>query len=343
MNVEQPNSIINEANIINKIYYEQMKEQLTCTICMDLFNDPLMCSKCETAYCGKCIKSWMSKNESCPMRCPKQSANIIDIHRSTKKFLDGLKLKCKYGCEVSLLAYNAHVIQCENSHKDDTNCWNCGNPSKPSEMKEDKEENILNLIKENEDFVVKSQNFAEEKENGQKEIENFLELLKLKNQKDEVDQKYHNVELKIVAKENIQAMIDSLQKELNNGEDVPYLKNELSKIDKERSEIDKCIDKVTESIEAMQEEKKFMKEYDELKTQLDNLKSKNSINNDFNPMKLAAFNMTTSGNSNFVASPGYENSIKIFNLDNQGLTATLKGHEAPISCLKVGTLASPAQ
>jgi len=61
------------------------------------------------------------------MRCPKESTNIVELHRTTKKTLDGLKLKCKYGCEVPLLSYNTHLVQCEIAHKEDVTCWNCGN------------------------------------------------------------------------------------------------------------------------------------------------------------------------------------------------------------------------
>lgn len=137
---------IDENLIINTVYYEQLKDQLTCSICCGLLNEPMMCENCETPYCANCINPWFKNNKSCPMRC--SNAKIKDINRSIKKLLDGLKLKCKYGCEVSLLSYMSHLKLCENSRKE-VDCWNCGKKCKLTEMKLSNEVDYEQLKKEN--------------------------------------------------------------------------------------------------------------------------------------------------------------------------------------------------
>jgi len=130
--MEDNSSIANEDSIINTTYYEQMKDSLNCTICCSLISDPKMCSSCETPFCKGCISNWYSQNNSCPMRC--SDSIIVDINRSLKKIFDGLKLKCKYDCEVPLLTYSEHIIKCEDSRRE-IDCFNCGKKCKASEVK----------------------------------------------------------------------------------------------------------------------------------------------------------------------------------------------------------------
>jgi len=324
---------LKEENIIDKNYFEKWKDQLTCTaICHELLNAPKMCKKCEVAFCGECISKWRLTSNVCPAGCT--GTEIVDINVMTRRILNCLKMKCKYGCEVELLDYISHEDKCENNHKDDTNCWNCGNVSRPSEMK-DKDESTLKQLKEYEDFLVKSHNLAEENETGQKEIDNFSELLKLKGEKSAVDQKYYDVEQTLAEKQNLKTMIESLQKELNEGRDIATLQYDLSKFDKERKDLDVKIDKVSKSIKEIDEEKKLMKEDDELKSKIDNLRRQYSINNEFNNIKLAIF---TRINHNYVATSGNDFSINVFHLDDQSLYHTFKGHTSQINCIKSAVL-----
>lgn len=138
---------LDESLIVNKQYFEQLKEQLICSICLGLLDDPLICVSCETPFCSNCIKSWFQKNNSCPMRC--LNVELKEIQRFMKKILDGLKLKCKYGCEVSLLSYRNHLISCENERKI-LPCWNCGCEVKYTQMKVRSEDEYQKLIEENE-------------------------------------------------------------------------------------------------------------------------------------------------------------------------------------------------
>ena len=145
---------IDESLIINTIYFENMKNQLLCTICLNLLNSPSMCSNCETAFCSDCINSWLNRNELCPMRCPKNSV-VTAINKTKKSILDGLKLRCKYGCEVPLNSFQSHSIQCDEIHKNFIKCWNCDQIADKTKFKQEKQEKqdnkVFDLIRKLED------------------------------------------------------------------------------------------------------------------------------------------------------------------------------------------------
>ena len=144
--VEVEQNYIDEDLIINKEYYEHVKEQLCCPICTCLLNDPRMCESCEIAYCRECINTWFQKKTECPNRCKSgKKSSIKPISKSITRVIDGLKLKCKYGCEVPLLSFNSHSKSCELAHKQ-VLCFNCNRIANYSELKI-KSEDELNFLK----------------------------------------------------------------------------------------------------------------------------------------------------------------------------------------------------
>ena len=136
---------VNEESILNFQYYEQMKDSLNCTICSNIIISPLMCNQCETPYCTKCITEWFKLKQTCPMRCDKNQVKIVELNRSLKKIFDGLKLKCKYDCEITLLEYESHTIKCEDSRRE-IDCFNCGKQCKVSEVKYKDQKYIDSLL-----------------------------------------------------------------------------------------------------------------------------------------------------------------------------------------------------
>ena len=81
--------------IIKDDFFNSVKEEVTCSICLDIKIDPLMCTKCQNSYCSKCIKNWQSKSGLCPYQCesPKYS-----IARVVKNLVSKLNFRCKNGC-----------------------------------------------------------------------------------------------------------------------------------------------------------------------------------------------------------------------------------------------------
>lgn len=128
------NNPIDESLIADssKTYFEQVKEQLICQICSNLLDNPKMCSKCEMTFCSKCIDEWLKKKKECPTRCVNSKFKEITV--SLRRFIECLKLKCKFGCEVSLISYKQHMVACIQENKK-TNCWNCGQACKASDLK----------------------------------------------------------------------------------------------------------------------------------------------------------------------------------------------------------------
>ena len=144
-------SKLEEPIIINKNYYENLKDQLICPICYNFLFNPLMCNNCEKVFCKPCIDQLVSSNMCCPNRCPKNKDALRQVNRYIKDNLDGLKFRCRYGCEIPMLSYDSHIKKCHDDHKDDIKCWNCSNNSHPYTMKQVNEEDIHALKKEHED------------------------------------------------------------------------------------------------------------------------------------------------------------------------------------------------
>ena len=65
--------LIDESLVINKDYFNLMRDDLLCSICLGLLNNPVMCAMCETPYCKFCINCWVKKSKIC------QELNIIRL------------------------------------------------------------------------------------------------------------------------------------------------------------------------------------------------------------------------------------------------------------------------
>ena len=82
-----------EDDIINKQYYEQIKDIVTCLICLNIIVNPVQCVNCQHNYCSECIE----KISKCPMGC--QNNNFIPgVY--CKQLLSGIKIKCECGLEI---------------------------------------------------------------------------------------------------------------------------------------------------------------------------------------------------------------------------------------------------
>jgi len=110
MNNERQSRSIDESLIENKEYFNHVKDDITCAICLGILNEPLLCKKCETPFCKVCINKWKEKNESCPNRC--STIILVEVHRLLKNTLDKIKLNLPCGCYLSLLNYNTHITPC---------------------------------------------------------------------------------------------------------------------------------------------------------------------------------------------------------------------------------------
>ena len=62
-----------------KKYQQSLQDELTCPICLDTLENPVMCSHCHNNFCKKCIQQWEDDlNYNCPFKCvfPKYYSNL---------------------------------------------------------------------------------------------------------------------------------------------------------------------------------------------------------------------------------------------------------------------------
>ena len=87
---------ISPDDIYNKKEAENMKDLLTCPICLSILISPVQCNKCNKCFCKICINNCKNSKTVCPFRCenPTYSDN-----KFVKNVLAILKFKCKNGCK----------------------------------------------------------------------------------------------------------------------------------------------------------------------------------------------------------------------------------------------------
>ena len=88
---------ISPDDISNKKEAENMKDLLTCPICLNILISPVQCNKCNKCFCKICINNCKNSKTVCPFRCenPTYSDN-----KFVKNVLAILKFKCKNGCKT---------------------------------------------------------------------------------------------------------------------------------------------------------------------------------------------------------------------------------------------------
>ena len=107
---------INNNSVIKDEIYKQFESSLSCSICLDIMIDPVMCMNCEAKFCKTCQEDWSQRNNTCPNRCknPKYEKSMI-----AQGLLSRLKFIC-YKCE-EVIDYedikNHSKINCENNTK----------------------------------------------------------------------------------------------------------------------------------------------------------------------------------------------------------------------------------
>ena len=93
--------------LIEDDFFKSIKEEVICTICLDIKIEPIMCTKCQNSYCSKCIKNWEKKSSECPFKCP--SPSYITA-RVVKNLICKLNFRCKNGCDeiIPFEKFQAH-------------------------------------------------------------------------------------------------------------------------------------------------------------------------------------------------------------------------------------------
>ena len=89
--------------IINKEYFENIKDFITCIICLELVIDPRQCPQCQNCFCNLCyIKS---NKQNCPYKCKETK---FYIPRMITALISKLLFKCKTSTCENLIKYNEY-------------------------------------------------------------------------------------------------------------------------------------------------------------------------------------------------------------------------------------------
>ena len=117
---------------------EEILEEWKCKICDSLVLDPKICTVCNHAFCNECIQKFLeSQNKyKCIYKC--QNANIREMNRMDKSFIDNIKLRCQHKDCNQFIKYNDYK---EHLEKCKFRLYHCKN--KPCKV-----EGILSVIKE---------------------------------------------------------------------------------------------------------------------------------------------------------------------------------------------------
>lgn len=114
-------------------FAEKVNDNYICSICTEVFKDPIMLSFCEHIYCRECIEEWFEKSQNCPEdRRPATASDLKPPSRFFRNLYNNLKMHCDYfsnGCKVAftLDQINSHVKICQFNPNAEVSCFNnCG-------------------------------------------------------------------------------------------------------------------------------------------------------------------------------------------------------------------------
>ena len=97
--------LFEEKDIVNKEFYEGVKNMINCSICFNIVKDPVQCKGCQHCFCSQCLLNL----KSCPYGC--KSFKFVPSLLG-KQLLSELIIKCECGEKVGYDYLNKHVEEC---------------------------------------------------------------------------------------------------------------------------------------------------------------------------------------------------------------------------------------
>lgn len=254
--ITREQSIKRNSLIENRIFYEQTKDELFCSVCIDIGSDIDMCNDCT-----KNLGDFKEKNRSYQSTYP----IIRDAFKLIKSSLEKISSKCRKRCRNSLLNYGVHigVTGLNFSQSEITTCNSCSNRSEPEiesklRQKEIELKSIMTKYDELVDNIIQMKDdlqqqlyeldcLQEKNTNLQNKIDRLNlevkhkeeESKRLNIEKDEISkfneilkQKMKGLDFEISSLENHNKKLknDKMQKELNKLQDDVYSQIYKSKI-----------------------------------------------------------------------------------------------------------------
>lgn len=115
--------IIKSEDILKLNEYNQNKTQYTCSICKNIFLNPIMCSNCKNIFCKDCIFPYVMENNKCFKGCDYFELTIPNQQNLT--LFQNFTIKCR-SCNTAfpIMDFYEHNKKCQ-SNKKKVKCWNC--------------------------------------------------------------------------------------------------------------------------------------------------------------------------------------------------------------------------
>jgi len=95
---------------------DRLNDELVCSICRDIVEDPVVIRRCEHHFCGNCIRPWIQANSTCAKDgAPTEEAGLRQPCRFYRNTLADVRLRCPvFGCntETTYEWFERHKINC---------------------------------------------------------------------------------------------------------------------------------------------------------------------------------------------------------------------------------------
>ncbi|XP_054163877.1 E3 ubiquitin-protein ligase NRDP1-like [Oppia nitens] len=92
-----------------EIFNEDVSDDLRCSICLEVYDQPIQIATCKHIFCAHCIHKWIEKcgqQPTCPHDRRKISKYVLkQAPKLIKKEINQLKVKCNFrsnGCFASI-------------------------------------------------------------------------------------------------------------------------------------------------------------------------------------------------------------------------------------------------
>lgn len=102
-------------------YDDNVAPDFMCSICMQIFNKPLVLQNCGHVFCGSCISEWLQSHYSCPVCRRDTTLDQLKSVRFINNLLEKLPKRCRFqrlGCQWKGTDLQEHLKECNYSFRE---------------------------------------------------------------------------------------------------------------------------------------------------------------------------------------------------------------------------------
>lgn len=94
---EDEGKYFDEDSLIENEYYKGIHNLIICTICNQIFKEPMMCNKCQKTFCKKCLNEVDKENHQCENPEYMESINANNLLLNLKYLCKNCKKEIRKG------------------------------------------------------------------------------------------------------------------------------------------------------------------------------------------------------------------------------------------------------